>query len=54
MVSYLRTVNVQKTIELTITAGGLISGRLRQGWRVFCQSRQMGEMPLVKAKAAYV
>jgi hypothetical protein len=37
-----------------LTAGGLISGLPRQGWRVFCQSRQMGEMSLVRVKADYV
>jgi len=37
-----------------LTAGGLISGRQCQGWRVFCQSRQMGEMPLVKVKPSCV
>jgi len=39
---------------LPITAAGLISGRPRQGWRVFCQSRQMGEKSFVKAKLSRV
>jgi len=40
--------------RLNITAGGLISGRPRQGWRVFCQSRQMDAKPRVRVKADYV
>jgi hypothetical protein len=30
--------NFEISHSLNITAGGLISGRRRQGWRVFCQS----------------
>jgi len=40
--------------RLSITAAGLISGRPGRGWRVFCQSWQMGAKSLVMVKADYV